>query len=174
MNRTELFNAANSGRLAGGIAERTVQKWAKRLKEDKDWNILEKQTNLVNRPKPQLGPEHKTHLSTVHNFLKTECNLSFKKVTLRPVARNNNTKIDIYPKHKEAVCPVLLRLKRNDTVSIKEVISELEDFVVKDYSPENTLESFKGVWLNRIGGCANLLKLELVSEKNTTFYSKIT
>ncbi|EIE85106.1 hypothetical protein RO3G_09816 [Rhizopus delemar RA 99-880] len=123
MNRVKLFNAAKSGRLAGGIAERTAQKWAKRLKEDKDWNILEKQTNLVNRPKPQLGQEHKTHLinfyddnpqarligavdslthsfadlsikkSTVHNFLKSECNLSFKRVTLRPVARNDTTKI---------------------------------------------------------------------------------
>jgi hypothetical protein len=123
MNRVKLFNAAKSGRLAGGIAERTAQKWAKRLKEDKDWNILEEQTNLVNRPKPQLGQEHKTHLinfyddnpqarlidavdslthsfadlsikkSTVHNFLKSECNLSFKRVTLRPVARNDTTKI---------------------------------------------------------------------------------
>ncbi|KAG1048041.1 hypothetical protein G6F43_009546 [Rhizopus delemar] len=123
MNRIKLFNAAKSGRLAGGIAERTAQKWAKRLKEDKDCNILEKQTNLVNRPKPQLGQEHKTHLinfyddnpqarlidavdslthsfadlsikkSTVHNFLKSECNLSFKRVTLRPVARNDTTKI---------------------------------------------------------------------------------
>ncbi|KAI9476452.1 MAG: hypothetical protein EXX96DRAFT_487048 [Benjaminiella poitrasii] len=32
-NRVKLYNAAKSGRLAGGIAERTVQKWAKRLKE---------------------------------------------------------------------------------------------------------------------------------------------
>ncbi|KAI7889107.1 uncharacterized protein EV154DRAFT_592674 [Mucor mucedo] len=56
------FNAAKSRRLAGGMVERTAQKWAKRLKEDKDWNILEKQTNLVNRPKPQLRPEHKTLL----------------------------------------------------------------------------------------------------------------
>ncbi|KAI9470112.1 MAG: hypothetical protein EXX96DRAFT_492081 [Benjaminiella poitrasii] len=41
-NRVKLFNAAKSGGLAGGIAERTAQKWVKRLKEDKDWNILEK------------------------------------------------------------------------------------------------------------------------------------
>ncbi|GAA5812116.1 hypothetical protein MFLAVUS_005566 [Mucor flavus] len=32
----KLFNAAKSDGLAGGIAERTSQKWAKRLKEDKD------------------------------------------------------------------------------------------------------------------------------------------
>jgi hypothetical protein len=31
-NRVKLFNAAKSGRLAGGIAERTAQKWAKKLK----------------------------------------------------------------------------------------------------------------------------------------------
>ncbi|KAI8638013.1 hypothetical protein BD408DRAFT_36486 [Parasitella parasitica] len=112
-----------SGRFAGGINDRTAQKWAKKLKEDKDWNIFEKQTNLVNRPKPQLDDRHKLHLldfyddrpqariadamnfltqkfsdlsvkkSTVHNFLKTECNLSFKKLTTQPAARNNPTKI---------------------------------------------------------------------------------
>ena len=58
-NRVKLYNAAKSGRLAGGIAERTAQKWAKRLKEDKDWNILEKQTNKVNRKASQLQEEHK-------------------------------------------------------------------------------------------------------------------
>lgn len=31
--------------------------------------------------------------STVHNFLKDECNLSFKKLTRLPVARNNSDKI---------------------------------------------------------------------------------
>ncbi|PHZ07671.1 uncharacterized protein RHIMIDRAFT_273902 [Rhizopus microsporus ATCC 52813] len=61
-NRVKLFNAAKSGRLARGIAELTAQKWAKRLKEDKDWNILEKQTNKVNRPKAQLDKRHKIHL----------------------------------------------------------------------------------------------------------------
>ncbi|KAG1165121.1 hypothetical protein G6F36_013485 [Rhizopus arrhizus] len=49
MNRIKLFNDANSGRLANGIAKRTAQKWAKRLKEDKDWNILEKQTWLIDQ-----------------------------------------------------------------------------------------------------------------------------
>ena len=46
-NRIKLFNAAKSGRLVGGISERTAQKWAKKLKEDKDWNIFEKQTNWL-------------------------------------------------------------------------------------------------------------------------------
>lgn len=62
-DRVKLFNAAKSGRLAGGIAERTAQKWAKRLKEDKDWSILEKKTNnKVKRPKAQLDERHKIHL----------------------------------------------------------------------------------------------------------------
>ncbi|KAI8060371.1 uncharacterized protein B0P05DRAFT_574740 [Gilbertella persicaria] len=38
-NQIKLFNTAKSGRLAGGIAERTAQKWDKKLKEDRDWNI---------------------------------------------------------------------------------------------------------------------------------------
>ncbi|KAI9358826.1 hypothetical protein BD770DRAFT_455362 [Pilaira anomala] len=35
-NRIKLFNAAKSGRFAGGINNRTAQKWAKKLKKDKD------------------------------------------------------------------------------------------------------------------------------------------
>lgn len=31
--------------------------------------------------------------STVHNFLKTECNLSLNRVTIRPVSRDDTTKI---------------------------------------------------------------------------------
>ncbi|KAG1328514.1 hypothetical protein G6F62_008114 [Rhizopus arrhizus] len=122
-NRVKLYNAAKSGRLAGGIAERTAQKWAKRLKEDKDWNILEKQTNKVNRKTSQLQEEHKVHLinfydehpqarvsdavasltekfenftlknSSVQVFLKNECNLSSKRITRHPVARNNELKL---------------------------------------------------------------------------------
>lgn len=61
-NRVKLYSAAKSGRLAGRIAERTAQKWTRRLKEDKDWNILEKQTNKVNRKTSQLQEEHKIHL----------------------------------------------------------------------------------------------------------------
>ena len=61
-NRIKLFNVAKSGRLAGGISERRAQKWAKKLEGDKGWNIFEKQTNLVNRPKSQLDDRHKLHL----------------------------------------------------------------------------------------------------------------
>ncbi|KAI9273682.1 hypothetical protein BY458DRAFT_434922 [Sporodiniella umbellata] len=118
-NRVKLFNAAKSGRLAGGIA----QKWAKKLKEDKDWNIFEKQTNKANRSTGQLEERHKIHLvslyddnpqarvvdavaslnekfagftlkeTSVRNFLKTEYNLSFKKITRHPAPRNDSAKI---------------------------------------------------------------------------------
>ncbi|KAG1144248.1 hypothetical protein G6F37_006444 [Rhizopus arrhizus] len=51
--------------------------------------------NFVNRPKPQLEKERKAHLmnfydalslkkNNVHNSLKVECNLSFKKLTTQP------------------------------------------------------------------------------------------
>jgi hypothetical protein len=56
------LNAAKSGILGGGIAERTTQKWTKRLKEDKDWSILPKQTNKFNRVKSQFEENHKIHL----------------------------------------------------------------------------------------------------------------
>ncbi|OAD70135.1 hypothetical protein PHYBLDRAFT_60034 [Phycomyces blakesleeanus NRRL 1555(-)] len=118
-----LYNAAKSGRLAGGIAERAAQKWAKRLKENKYWNILEKQANKVNRKTSQLQEEHKVHLinfydehpqarvsdgvasltekfknftlknSSVQVFLKNECNLLFKRIIRHPVARNNELKL---------------------------------------------------------------------------------
>ncbi|KAI9020052.1 hypothetical protein CLU79DRAFT_704387 [Phycomyces nitens] len=65
-NRIKLFNAAKSGRLAGSVPERTAQKWARRLKEDKDWNIFEKQTNKINKSAGQLDEKHKIHLL---NFL---------------------------------------------------------------------------------------------------------
>ncbi|KAI9258512.1 hypothetical protein BY458DRAFT_440921, partial [Sporodiniella umbellata] len=108
-NRIKLFKAAKSGRLAGGVAERAAQKWAKRLKEDEDWNIFKKQTNKINKSAGQLDEKHKIHFlnfydsnpqarvmdavcsltekfesftpkeSSVKSFLKTECNLSFKK-----------------------------------------------------------------------------------------------
>lgn len=61
--RVKLFNTAKSGRLTGEIAERTSQKWAKRLKKDKDWGVLQKQTNKVNRKKSELDEEHKVHIN---------------------------------------------------------------------------------------------------------------
>ncbi|KAI9017951.1 hypothetical protein CLU79DRAFT_805252 [Phycomyces nitens] len=105
-NRVKVFNAAKSTRFAGGIAEH--------LKEDKDWNILEKQTNLVNRPKPQLEGKHRVHLLSFYDEnpqarlvdamnsltgqfenlnIHKKCNFSFKKITIHPVARNSETNI---------------------------------------------------------------------------------
>ncbi|CEP17361.1 hypothetical protein [Parasitella parasitica] len=66
-NRVKLSNAAKSGRLAGGIAERTAQKWAKKLKEDKDWNIFEKQTNKCKLGTSQLEDRHKDHLISLYD-----------------------------------------------------------------------------------------------------------
>ncbi|KAI8364015.1 hypothetical protein EDC96DRAFT_544993 [Choanephora cucurbitarum] len=61
-NRIKLFNAAKFGRLAGSMAERAAQKWPEKLKEDKDRNMSEKQTDSINRAKPQLDERHKVHL----------------------------------------------------------------------------------------------------------------
>ncbi|KAI9493250.1 hypothetical protein BDB00DRAFT_907518 [Zychaea mexicana] len=60
-NRIKLWKAAPSARKAQ-VEIRTAQKWAKRLKEDPDWNIYEKQANKANRKQSQLQHEHKQHL----------------------------------------------------------------------------------------------------------------
>lgn len=64
-NRVKLSSAANASAanasgLAGGVVEYTAQKWAKKLK-DRDWNILNKEANKVNRRKSQLEVTHKVH-----------------------------------------------------------------------------------------------------------------
>ncbi|KAG1138515.1 hypothetical protein G6F37_006976 [Rhizopus arrhizus] len=41
MNEVKLYKAAKAARLSG-VAERTGQQWAKRLKDDPEWNIFEK------------------------------------------------------------------------------------------------------------------------------------
>ncbi|KAI8967867.1 hypothetical protein BDF20DRAFT_839710 [Mycotypha africana] len=56
-----------SGRSASGIAVRTAQKWAKNVKEYKDWNIFEKQTNNVNRSTGQLEERHKIYLVNLYD-----------------------------------------------------------------------------------------------------------
>jgi hypothetical protein len=106
-----------------GIAERTAQTWAKRLKEDPSWNIYEKDTNKVNRPSSQLQDEHKEHLTkfydeypqaskqdavgsltkafeefslkktSVGDFILYDCNLTFKRITPQPLARNSDEQI---------------------------------------------------------------------------------
>jgi hypothetical protein len=117
-NKIKLWKAAPSGRMAG-IAERTAQTWAKRLKEDLSWNIYEKDTNKINRTSSQLQDEHKERLTkfyyeypqaskqdavaslikafegfslkrtSVGNFILYDCNLTFKRITPQPLARNS-------------------------------------------------------------------------------------
>ncbi|CAO3654700.1 unnamed protein product [Mucor hiemalis] len=122
-NRVKLWKAAPSGRKAQ-VEPRTAQKWAKRLKEDPSWNIYEKETNLENRAPSQLQEPHKQFLidyfdeypqatradaverltdafegfslktTSVGNFILHECNLTVKKVTLHPKARNSPENIE--------------------------------------------------------------------------------
>ncbi|KAG1261020.1 hypothetical protein G6F68_006996 [Rhizopus microsporus] len=82
---------------------RTAQKWAKRLKEDPEWNIYEKQTNMSNRKPPQLQNEHKQHLvqatrrDAVDSLTEEFQNFNLKKkllATLHPVARNSAENLD--------------------------------------------------------------------------------
>ncbi|EPB82736.1 hypothetical protein HMPREF1544_10529 [Mucor circinelloides 1006PhL] len=62
----------------------TMQKWRK----------CQRQSNSRSR---RATTNIQTNLnikkSTVHNFLKTECNLSLNRVTIRPVSRDDTTKI---------------------------------------------------------------------------------
>lgn len=118
-----LYKAAPAGRMAA-VAERTAQNCAKGLKEDPEWDIYEKQTNRVNRKKSQLQEEHKNYIRELYDnnpfaitndvvddltkvfegfslksivvgsFISNECNLSIKRATRHPVARNNDTKLD--------------------------------------------------------------------------------
>ncbi|KAI9267290.1 hypothetical protein EDC94DRAFT_495331, partial [Helicostylum pulchrum] len=121
--RLKLMSAAAAGRHAR-IVERTAQKWAKRLREDPDWDIYEKETNKFNRKPSQLQAEHKYHLinffdehpqarkedavesltkafeglnlkkSSVGSFILNECNLTVKRVTRHPEGRNTPGRIE--------------------------------------------------------------------------------
>ncbi|KAI9277884.1 hypothetical protein BY458DRAFT_545610 [Sporodiniella umbellata] len=105
----KLLKAAPSARKAQ-VEIRTGQIWAKRFKEDPQWNIYEKQTNKVNRLASQLQENHKKHLidffdiysqatrqdaveslteafenfnlktTAVANFILYECNLTVKRL----------------------------------------------------------------------------------------------
>jgi hypothetical protein len=49
------------------------------------------------------------------------------------------------------VCPVLLRSEKMISVVIfKEAISELEDVIIKGYSPGKKIENLKTTWINNI------------------------
>ncbi|KAG1467189.1 hypothetical protein G6F56_004546 [Rhizopus delemar] len=121
--KIKFFSAAKAGERAG-IAQRTAQTWAKRIRTDSDWNIYEKQTKKSNRVKSQLHEPQKLHIiqlfdekpymttdevvdsltktfegfslksSTVNNYILHECNLSMKRVTRRPQARNDERRIE--------------------------------------------------------------------------------
>lgn len=56
----KFFKAAKAAKLSG-INERTAQNWAKRLREDPEWDIYEKNTNKVNRKTSSTQEEHKAH-----------------------------------------------------------------------------------------------------------------
>ncbi|KAI8098193.1 uncharacterized protein B0P05DRAFT_576595 [Gilbertella persicaria] len=121
--RLKLMSVVAAGRHAR-IVERTAQKWAKRLREDPDWDIYEKETNKFNRKPSQLQAEHKYHLinffdehpqarkedavesltkafegfnlkkSSVGSFILNECNLTVKRVTRHPEGRNTPGRIE--------------------------------------------------------------------------------
>lgn len=64
----EFLSAAASARKAV-INVRTGQDWAKKLKNDPDLDIFEKQTNKTVRKESQLQEEHKAHLIENWYFL---------------------------------------------------------------------------------------------------------
>ncbi|CEP12586.1 hypothetical protein [Parasitella parasitica] len=101
------------------INPRTAQGWVKRMNEDPEWNIYGKLTNKVNRAGSQLQDEHKHFLinlfdeepqatrkdavdaltaafegfnlkeSQVGTFIRNECNLTVKRITRHPKARDS-------------------------------------------------------------------------------------
>lgn len=110
--QVKLYKAAKAARLSS-VTERTGQQWAKRLRDEPEWSIFEKQTNKDKQKTGMLQQEHREFIidlydqnpqarvidivesltksfenlslkeTSVRNFMKTECNLPFKRVTLR-------------------------------------------------------------------------------------------
>ncbi|KAG2192435.1 hypothetical protein INT46_000767 [Mucor plumbeus] len=109
---------------AAGINIRTAQLWTKKLREDPAWDIYEKQTNKINRAPSQLKEEHKRHLvqffderpqatrqdavdslmeafkgfnlkkTVVGEFILHDCNLTVKRISKHPKARNKPEMIE--------------------------------------------------------------------------------
>ena len=105
--------------LKADVKESTARYWWNNYQKDPEKFVLGKQTNRKNRPPALLQDEHKKHLinffdennqatiqdaveelmnkfsgleikkSRVHEFMKDECNLSMKKATFWPEARNS-------------------------------------------------------------------------------------
>ncbi|OAD65646.1 hypothetical protein PHYBLDRAFT_153339 [Phycomyces blakesleeanus NRRL 1555(-)] len=61
-----LFKAAKAARFSG-VSERTGQQWAKRIRDEPEWNIFEKQTNKNKRKTGQLQEEHKEFIIDLFN-----------------------------------------------------------------------------------------------------------
>ncbi|KAG1489538.1 hypothetical protein G6F49_012200 [Rhizopus delemar] len=120
--QVKLYKAAKAARLSG-VAERTGQQWAKRLRDEPEWDIFEKQTNKDKQKTGMLQQEYKEYIinlydqnpqarvvdivesltksfenfslkeTSVRNFMKTECNLSLKRATLRSSERDSEDKL---------------------------------------------------------------------------------
>jgi hypothetical protein len=119
LHKIKLLNAAESARRAG-VKVRTGQAWSARMKEDPNWNIYEKQTNQNKVGTGQLQEKHKAFLldyfdeypsarvkdaidgltenfenfslkeTVVGKYIREDCNLTIKKVTRHPHARNTD------------------------------------------------------------------------------------
>ncbi|KAI9259947.1 hypothetical protein EDC94DRAFT_585388 [Helicostylum pulchrum] len=84
------------------VNERTGQQWAKRLNEDPEWDIYEKNTNKANRKArikdavdnlTEIFENFNLKETVVGEFISKECNLSIKRITRHPKARNSPEKI---------------------------------------------------------------------------------
>ncbi|KAG1444503.1 hypothetical protein G6F46_012589 [Rhizopus delemar] len=64
--QVKLYKAVKAAKLSG-VTERTGQKWAKRLKDDPEWNIFEKQTNCDKRKTEVLQQEHKEYIINLYD-----------------------------------------------------------------------------------------------------------
>ncbi|OAD74850.1 hypothetical protein PHYBLDRAFT_144210 [Phycomyces blakesleeanus NRRL 1555(-)] len=116
--QVKLFKAAKAARFSD-VSKRTGQQWTKRIRDEPEWNIFEKQTNKDKRKTGQLQEEHKEFIidlfdknpqtrvedvvvslqcsfanfslkeTSVRNFMTNECNLLFKRATLQTKERNS-------------------------------------------------------------------------------------
>ncbi|KAG0171823.1 hypothetical protein DFQ28_007906 [Apophysomyces sp. BC1034] len=72
---------------------------------------------------------------------------------------------DINPLHKEAICPVLLKLAENtDEISMQDVIDQLVDYIVEETDQSATIDTIKSSWTKRFFQSAKLTNVALVKE----------
>ncbi|KAI9256053.1 hypothetical protein EDC94DRAFT_586897 [Helicostylum pulchrum] len=98
--KIKLFKAAKAAKMSG-INERTGQQWAKRLRENPERDIYEKNTNKVNR-KPNAVDSLTENFgnfslkeTVVGEFISKECNLSINTMTRHPKARNDPDRLKV-------------------------------------------------------------------------------